>query len=180
MAKIDVTKIEGFDAMSAEDKVNALLGYEIEEPKKDDAEINRYKQLISKANAEAADYRKQLREKQTEAERAEADRLEQDRKLREEIAGYKERERFATYKSKSMSAGADEKTAEIIARCLPDGVKDEYFDALKSMIDEQKQNAQAAALNRQPSLSVGTPPTAAQAERDEENVLRKHMGLPLR
>ena len=174
MAKIDVTKIEGFDSMSAEDKVNALLGFEIAEPKNDEAEINRYKQLISKANAEAADYRKQLRDKQTEAERAEADRLEQERQLREELAGYKDRERRATNKAKLMSAGGDEKNADIMANMLPEGVKPEYFDAVKSMIDEQKQAASVAALNRQPSLSVGTPPSAADYEAQQ---IRKWMGL---
>ena len=174
MARIDVTKIEGFDTMSTEEKLNALLGLEIEEPKKDYAEINHYKQLISKANAEAADYRKQLRDKQTEAERAEADRLEQERKLREELASYKDRERIATYKSKSMAAGADERTAEIIAKCLPEGVKDEYFDAIKSMIDAATQTAKTAALNSQPSLSVGTPPSATDSD---EQQIRKWMGL---
>ena len=34
--KIDVSKIEGFDAMSAEDKLAALMGYEFEEPKAPD------------------------------------------------------------------------------------------------------------------------------------------------
>ena len=64
--KIDVKKIEGFDTMSAEEKLNALLGYEIEEPKHDEsAEITKYKTLISKANAEAAKYKDELRAKQT-------------------------------------------------------------------------------------------------------------------
>ena len=174
MAKIDVTKIEGFDTMSAEDKLNALLNYEMEEPKRDETEINHYKQLISKANAEAADYRKQLRDKQTEAERAEADRLERERLLQEELAGYKDRERLATYKSSLMSAGIDEKTADIMAKSLPEGVKPEYFDAVKSMMDEQKQAAAVAALNRQPSLSVGTPPSPTDAE---EQKIRGWMGL---
>lgn len=174
MARIDVSKIEGFDTMSTEEKLNALLGLEIEEPKKDDAEINHYKQLISKANAEAADYRKQLRDKQTEAERAEADRLEQERTLREELNGYKTRERIATNKARLMSAGVDEKNADIMAKMLPEGVEAEYFDAVKSMIESQIQTAKTSALNSQPGLSVGTPPSAADAEQKQ---IREWMGL---
>lgn len=173
MAKIDTTKIEGFDAMSADEKVAALLAYE--EPQKDEnAEITKYKNLVSKANAEAARYKDELRAKQTEAERAEAERQEHDKAIMDELAGYKERERIATYKANLMSAGIDEKSAEVMARSLPDGVKQEYFDAVKTSIEVKMQAAEIAALNKQPPLSVGTPPSPADPD---DKQLRAWMGL---
>lgn len=177
MAKIDTSKIEGFDAMSAEDKLNALLGYEIEEPKTDSAEINKYKNLVSKANAEAAKYKDELRAKQTEAERAEADREENERKLKEELQQYRTRERISSYKAKLMTAGFDANTAEVMAKSLPEGVSDEYFAANKQFLDTQKQTLLSEAINRQPSLSVGTPPTANDAEAAELANLRRYIGL---
>ena len=52
------------------------------EPKKDEkpvnAEVEKLKAALTKASADAAEYKRQLREKQTEAERAEAERAEQE------------------------------------------------------------------------------------------------------
>ena len=66
--KIDVSKIDGFEAMSAEDKLAALMGYEFEEPKAPEAnaEVTKLKAALSKANSEAADWKRQFRDKQTE------------------------------------------------------------------------------------------------------------------
>lgn len=176
--KIDVKKIEGFDAMSAEEKLNALLGYEIEEPKHDEsAEITKYKTLISKANAEAAKYKDELRAKQTEAERAEADRAENERKLQEELQNYRTKERVSSYKANFMAAGFDAETASVMAKSLPEGVSDEFFASTKSFLETQKQTLLSEAINKQPSLSVGTPPTANDAEQAEIANLRRYIGL---
>ena len=61
--KVDVSKIAGFDEMSAEDKVKAVLEYEFDEPKAPDtsAEINRLKAALSKANSESAEWKRALR-----------------------------------------------------------------------------------------------------------------------
>ncbi|MBQ1647614.1 MAG: hypothetical protein II047_03945, partial [Bacteroidales bacterium] len=91
-----------------------------------------------------------------------------------------EEKRVSTYKSQLMAAGVDPETADLMAKSLPEGVSDEYFLATKSFLDNQRQKLLTESINKQPGLSVGTPPTAAQAEREEENRLRKHMGLPLR
>ena len=76
--KIDTATIEGFEEMSVEDKLKALINYEMEVPApKDNAEeVNKLKTALSKANSDAAEWKRQFREKQTEAERAEAERKE--------------------------------------------------------------------------------------------------------
>lgn len=57
MAKIDTSKIEGYDSMSAEDKLKALEEYEYE----DNAdELENQKKLLSKANGEAAEWKKKF------------------------------------------------------------------------------------------------------------------------
>lgn len=177
MAKIDTTKIEGFDSMSAEEKLSAILGYEFEEPKTDNAEINKYKTLISKANAEAAKYKDELRAKQTEAERAEADRLENEKKLQDELNAYRTKERISSYKAQLMTAGYDADTAGLMAKDLPDGVSDSFFAASKAFLDNQKQTLLSEALDRQPKPSVGTPPTMSDAEKTELMNLRRYIGL---
>ena len=178
--KIDPSKIEGFDNLSADEKVAALLNQEIEVEQTEPADVTKLKTSLSKANSEAAEYKRLLREKQTEAERAEADRAEREKALQDELASYRDRERISTYKANLMGAGIDEPTADLMAKSLPEGVSDEYFLATKSFLDNQRQKLLTESINKQPGLSVGTPPTAAQAEREEENLLRKRMGLPLR
>ena len=178
--KIDPSKIEGFYNLSADEKVAALLNQEIEVEQTEPADVTKLKTSLSKANSEAAEYKRLLREKQTEAERAEADRAEREKALQDELASYRDRERISTYKANLMGAGIDEPTADLMAKSLPEGVSDEYFLATKSFLDNQRQKLLTESINKQPGLSVGTPPTAAQAEREEENLLRKRMGLPLR
>lgn len=178
--KIDPSKIEGFDNLSADEKVAALLNQEIEVEQTEPADVTRLKTSLSKANSEAAEYKRLLREKQTEAERAEAERAEKDREREELLKSLLEEKRVSTYKSQLMAAGVDPDTADLMAKSLPEGVADEYFLATKSFLDNQRQKLLTESINKQPGLSVGTPPTAAQAEREEENLLRKRMGLPLR
>ena len=178
--KIDPSKIEGFDNLSADEKVAALLNQEIEVEQTEPADVTRLKTSLSKANSEAAEYKRLLREKQTEAERAEAERAEKDREREELLRSLLEEKRVSSYKAQLMAAGVDADTADLMAKSLPEGVSDEYFLATKSFLDNQRQKLLTESINKQPGLSVGTPPTAAQAEREEENLLRKHMGLPLR
>ena len=178
MAKIDTKSIEGFDAMTAEEKLNALLGYEFEAPKQDEsAELTRVRNALNKASGEAAEYKRALREKQTEAERAEAERLEHDKAVQEELNGYRTRERISTYKAQLMSVGYDAVTAESLATKLPEGISEDFFATQKTFLDQQKQNALSEALNRQPKPSVGTPPTMSDAEKAELASLRRYIGL---
>lgn len=178
MAKIDTKSIENFESMSAEEKLNALLAYEFETPKADEsAELKNVRNALNKASSEAAEYKRALREKQSEAERAEADRLENERKLQEELASYRNKERISTYQAKLMAAGYDADTAAVMAKALPDGVSDDYFAVNKTFLDNQKQVLLSEALDRQPKPSVGTPPTMSDAEKSELAALRRYIGL---
>lgn len=178
MAKIDTSTIEGFDEMSAEDKLNALMGYEFEVPKTDNTEVERLKASLSKANSEAAEWKRQYRQTQTEQERASAEAQEELKRVMEENRLFKERDRISSYKNKLMTAGMDAETADVMANSLPEGVGDEYFAAYKSFIEAKTKEIESAALSKQPSLSVGAPPTSKQAEVDAYNKERAAWGLP--
>ena len=177
-AKVDPSKIDGFDGMTAEEKVAALLGQEIEiDTPAESSDMTKLKNAYNKACEEAGNYRKQLREKQTEQERAEAERAEKDRERDELLKTLLEEKRISSYKANFMAIGYDADTADVMARNLPDGVSDEYFAANKAFLEAQKQALLSESLNKQPGLSVGTPPTAAQAQRDEDNKMRHYFGL---
>jgi hypothetical protein len=176
MAKIDVTKIEGYEEMSAEDKLNALLGYEFETPKSDTDE--KLKAALSKANSDAAEWKRKFRETQTEQERQAAELADAQKQMQEQLDAYKAKERVSSYANKLMAAGVDAETADLMAKSLPEGVSDEYFAAYKSFIETKTKEIESAALSRQPGLSVGAPPTSQQAEAEEMNKMRHYFGLP--
>ena len=175
--KFDASKISGFEEMTAEEKVAALLGQEFEVEQQTDPDLNKLKAALSKSNSEAAEYKRLLREKQTEAERAEADRAEREKALQDELASYRNKERVSSYKAQLMAAGIDPDTADLMAKSLPEGVSDEYFQATKSFLEQQRKNADIANLGKQPGLSVGQPPKGM--TKDDEIVANamKYAGL---
>jgi hypothetical protein len=175
--KFDTSRIEGWDALSAEDKVKALLEQEIEVEQTEPADAIKLKNALNKACEEAASYKKALREKQSEAERAEADRAEQYKALQDELANYRNKERVSSYKAQLMAAGIDPDTADLMAKSLPEGVSDEYFQATKSFLDAQRKNAEIAALGKQPGLSVGTPPKGMTKDDEIVAIAMKSAGL---
>ena len=177
--KIDTSKIEGYAEMSAEDKLKALEAYELPEvPKPDNTEADKLKAALSKANAEAASYKRELREKQTEQERLESERKEADQKKDELIAQYEAERRVSSYTKKFVEAGYDIETASKMAQSLPAGVADDYFAATKTYLETKTKEIESAALNKQPSLTPGAPPTTGQADKDEQNKMRSWFGLP--
>lgn len=177
--KIDVTKIDGFEDMSAEDKLAALMGYEFEDPKPvvDNGEITKLKTALSKANSEAADWKRQFREKQTEQERAEAERAENEKAMREELASLRRGKVVDEYAKKCMGMGYDADLAAECAEAMADGRFNDVFSIQQRFMEAKTKEIEAAALNKQPKISTGAPPVSA-AEKAEENQYRKIFGLP--
>lgn len=175
--KFDASKISGFEEMTAEEKVAALLGQEFEVEQQTDPDLNKLKAALSKSNSEAAEYKRLLREKQTEAERADADRAEQLKAMQDELASYRNKERISTYKANLMGAGIDAETADLMAKSLPEGVSDEYFQATKSFLEQQRKNADISNLGKQPGLSVGQPPKGMTKDDEVVQIAMKAAGL---
>ena len=151
------------------------------EPKKDEkpvnAEVEKLKAALSKANGEAAEYKRQLREKQSEAERAEADRLEQERALREELESLRKEKAVTDYTNRAMEVGFDADIAAKTANAMADGDIPAVFDALKAFVEATTKRIQNEALNRQPGLSTGTPPTTNSTVDPEMEKIRQWMGV---
>lgn len=152
------------------------------EPKKDEKPVNieveKLKAALSKANGEAAEYKRQLREKQSEAERAEADRLEQEKALRDELESLRREKAVSEYTRSAMEVGFDADTAAQAANAMANGDMSAVFDALKAFVEATKTRLQNEALNRHPGLSTGTPPTTNNTVDPEMEKIRQWMGVP--
>lgn len=177
MARIDVSKIEGFEEMSAEEKIAALTGYEFPDAApapSGNADVDRYKAAVTKANAEAAEYKRQLREKQTEAERAAADAAETARKVQEELAQLRAEKAVAGYKAKYLGMGYSDELATSTAEALQRLDLDTVFANQAIYNEEQRKAMDKAALNNQPGLTPGQPPKAESPEDATVATFRKY------
>ena len=177
--KIDLAKIENYAEMSAEDKIKALEEYEFETPApKESDEVTKLKTALSKANSDAADWKRQFREKQTEAERAEAERKEREQAVEEELRMLRRDKTVAGYVNSCLALGYDKDLALRAAEAMADGNAAEIMDCQQTFLEQKQKELEAIALNRQPTLTVGAPPTSEQAEKDAYNKTRKAFGLP--
>ncbi len=154
------------------------------EPVKDEkpanAEVEKLKAALSRANGEAAEYKRQLREKQTEAERVEAERAEADKAMREELETLRKEKRVSDYTGRCLALNMDAELAGKTASALADGDMDSVFDCLKDFVDATVTRLNNEALNRQPNLSTGVPPTTNTAAKSEDDKIRGWMGLPIK
>ena len=83
MAKIDITKLEGYkDDMTAEEKLKLYESYEIAEPSYD-GYIK--KDTFDKTASELANVKKQLKDRMSEDEVKEAERAQKDAEIMEEL-----------------------------------------------------------------------------------------------
>ena len=178
--KIDTSKIENYADMTAEEKLAALESFEIEmpEPKDNSDEVTKLKSALSKANSDAAEWKRQFREKQTEQERAEAERKEHEAEVEAELKSLRRDKTVSGYIAQCLSLGYDKDLAVEAAEAMADNDAAKIIDCQSRFIDAKTKEIEANALNKQPGLSVGAPPTASQAEKDAMNKTRSYFGLP--
>ena len=176
--KIDVTKIEGYAEMSAEDKLKALEEYEFDVSKDNSAEISNLKDALSKANSQAAEYKRARREKQTEAERAEAERAEREKAVEDELRQLRRDKTVSGYIAQCLALGYTQDLAVRAAEAMADGNNADIFACQQEFLEAKQKEIEANALNKQPTLTVGSPPTAKEAEKESQNKMRGYFGLP--
>ena len=176
--KIDTTKIEGYADMSPEQKLAALEGYDLEVPAPDTTEIQRLKDAVSRANSEAADYKKQLRAKQTDDEARAAEEAKTREAMQQELEALRRDKAIGNFQAKFLELGYDAAAAADAAKALQAGEFDKVFAAQATFIEATKKAAVAGALNQQPSLTPGDPIGKDAKKQAEIAALRRYMGLP--
>ena len=176
--KFDSNLIPGFGEMTADEKVEALLNFEIETPKADESEeTKRLKLALSKANSEASEWKKALREKQTEAERAEAERAEREKAVEEELRTLRRDKTVGGYVSECLALGYSKELALRAAEAMADGDAATVFACQRENLDAQKQAFASEALDNLPKPSVGTPPSGKSADEIELEKMKQYIGL---
>jgi len=178
--KIDTSQITGYAEMSAEEKLKALeeLEFETPAPKDNGDEVTKLKAALSKANSDAAEWKRQFREKQTEQERAEAERVEREKAVEEELRGLRRDKTVSGYVAQCLSLGYDKELALRAAEAMADGDAAQILACQQEFLERTKKEIEAAALNKQPTLTPGSPPTSQAADHEAVNKERMWFGLP--
>lgn len=120
------------------------------------AELDKLKAQLSKANSEAADYKKQLRGKQTADEAAAAEQKAAMDKLTQENADLKRSFALSDKKAKLIAMGYDEKLADSTAVAMVDGDMDTVM-ANQAKFNESREKAiQAELMKKTPRPAAGS------------------------
>lgn len=120
------------------------------------AELDKLKAQLSKANSEAADYKKQLRGKQTADEAAAAEQKAAMDKLTQENADLKRSFALSDKKAKLIAMGYDEKLADSTAVAMVDGDMDTVM-ANQAKFNESREKAiQAELMRKTPRPAAGS------------------------
>jgi len=144
---IDVSKIENYETMTADEKIAALEAYNFEEPAPDNKEALKLKEALNKASSQAAEFKRKLAEKQTEEERREAERAEAEKAKDELIASLTREKDLATLAKGFEKAG---KYATDMATAFLDNKADSFADAFGKFLAEHDKELNAEILKETP------------------------------
>ena len=149
----DLLKDAYKEGMSVEDIEKALES--IEMPTDNSAEIDRLKTALSKSNSEAADYKKQLREKMSAEElKAKEDAEKMELLIKERDALLREKT-VASHKAKYLALGYDENLANDTAEALANGELDKVFANHKKHNESVEKKIRADVLKETPKPEGG-------------------------
>ena len=152
MAKIDISKIEGYENMSAEEKLAALEALDLPEP-----DYTGYvkKDVADKYASEAAGYKKQLRERMTEDEAAKAKAAEDMAAITAELESLRADKAISEYAAQFMGIGYDEALAKSTAVALQKGDMAVMFKNHAKFVAEHEKALKAELLKSTPTPPAG-------------------------
>lgn len=152
MPKIDVSLIEGYDTMTPEQKLAALEAYEYEDHAD---ELERTKNALSKANSEAAESKRKLREKLTVDEQAAQQEAEEKEKLKKDNAALMEELSVTKNTAQLVALGYEAKLAADTAKAMFDGDTAKVFANQKKHQEAMAHQIEADLLKKTPKPPAG-------------------------
>ena len=153
MAKIDTTRIEGYESMTAEQKVAALEAIEFAD---NTEELERYKKAASKANSEAADWKKKHNALLSDEERNKQQNAEEINTLRDRVAELEKEKLISAHKARFLALGYDEQLAAETADAMANGDTDKVFEAQRKFLEHHDKAYKSTLLGQTPTPPAGS------------------------
>ena len=158
MAKIDISTIEGYEAMTPEQKLAALESLEIPEP-----DYSGYvkKELFDKASSEIAGYKKQIFESMTAEEAAKAEADEKMAAIQAELEQLRQDKVIQEYTAQFLSIGYDKELASETAVALQKGDMNTVFLNQTKFATLREKALKAELMKNTPKPPAGNGPLLA-------------------
>lgn len=122
--KIDTNTIDGYAEMTAEQKLAALEAFEYED---NSSEIERLKNAVSKANSEAADWKKKHNALLSEEDQKKQEDAAMLESLKSELETLRKDKTVSEYTAKYIALGYDKDLAIDTAKAMADGNMEKVF-----------------------------------------------------
>ena len=136
------------------DEINAALEG-IELPTDNSAEVERLKNALSKSNSEAADYKKQLREKMSAEEAKAKEDSEKYDDLQSKYDALLKESEITKNKARLLALGYEDKLATETAEAMTNGEIDKVFANQKKHLDSVEKKIREEVLSSTPRPTGG-------------------------
>ena len=150
----DLLKDAYKEGMTLEEIETALK--DIDLPIDNSAEIDRLKNALSKSNSEAADYKKQLREKMSAEELKAKEEAEKFTDLQSKYDALLKESNITKTKARYLALGYEDKLATEVAEAMEAGDTDKVFDAQKKHLESVEKKIREEALKGTPKPTGGS------------------------
>jgi len=144
------------EGMTSAEIETALAAIDVPKDESSQKEIDRLTAALTKSNAEAAENKRKLHEKQSEEERAKTEREEAMTALREEVESLKRDKLLAENKSQLLALGYDDSLATETATAMADGDTAKIFTNQKKFIEKQRSLIKAELMKNTPTPPAGS------------------------
>ena len=145
MASIDTTQIEGYDTMTAEEKVAALEAFSMPDP-----DYSGYvkKDVFDKTASELAQKKKDLQARMTEEEKAKAENEALLQQYKEEAETLKKEKTISENKAKLIAIGYDDSLATETATAMANGDLATVLKNQQTFVENVKKIAKGEAMSQ--------------------------------
>ena len=166
MAKIDTSKIEGYESMTPEDKVKALEEFNTPDP-----DFSGYvkKDVFDKTASDLAKAKKDLKDRMTEEEVKKAEAEAELQKYKEQAESLQREKDIAENKAKFISMGYSDELAQETAEAMANGDMATVFKNQAFVIENVKKIAKGEAM-------ASTPPPAGKANDGDKTITKEQFG----
>lgn len=161
MAKFDTSLIEGFDSMTAEEKLAALLDAELPDVTELNSNLEKYKGLVTKYTGEISELKKTQSKGLSEAEKKAQESESKYDALLQKFEELEKEAAISKNKAKYIALGYSEELAEDTAKALADGDFEKLFTNSEKYKAELEKSVKAQVLKDTPhpnGKDTGTKP----------------------
>ena len=152
MPKIDTSKIEGYAEMTPEQKLAALEGYEYEDHSE---ELERQRAAVTKANGEAAEWKRKHTALLSEDEKKKQEDADKLASMEKELAELRKGKVVSDYRAKFVAQGYSEELADETAKALAEGDMTKVFANQQKFLTDYAKGVKAEALKGTPKPPAG-------------------------